>query len=62
MAEEGTGLLPGPFHSQQFYPSNILWSKIIVMPFQTCIGNKITKEVTVLPRPQATPPGKQMPS
>jgi hypothetical protein len=30
------------------------------MPFQTCIGKEIIKEATVLPRPQATPPGKQM--
>jgi hypothetical protein len=57
MDEEGTGLLPGPFHSEQFYPSYILWSKMITMPFQ-----EITKDVTVLPRPQAIPPGKQTPS
>jgi hypothetical protein len=61
MDEEGTVLLPGPFYSEHFYPSHIRWSKIITMPFQTCIGKKITSAVTVSACPQATPTGKQMP-
>jgi hypothetical protein len=49
MDDEGTGLLPGTFHSEQFYPSYMLLSKIFTMPFHnTCVGKEITKEVTIL--------------
>jgi len=49
MYDEGTGLLPGTFHSEQFYPSYILSSKIITIPFHnTCVGKEITKEATIL--------------
>jgi hypothetical protein len=61
MDEECTVMPPGTFHSEEFYPY-ILWSKIITMPFQTYIVQEITLGARVLPRPDATPLGKQMPS